>query len=221
MKGPVITRDQVKTLLDTPFLRVVDLQYAEGRHYYNATRRPVDELAATRTREAFQSMTPDAATCLVVLRTPGDPPRMLLMREYRYPAGRFLISPPAGLLDPEDRAEAEPALAAARREIREEAGITAEPTRLELINPLVFSSPGMTDESNALVLAVYDLPDLSCINQRGAVGSECFDGYRLVTREEAETLLRDGRDSEGNFYSVFTWACLTWFASGRWEARAD
>ena len=217
MKGPTITEAQVKTLLDTPFLRVFDLQYAEGRHYYNASRRSLENLAAVKTDESFRTMLPDAVTCIVVLRTPGEAPRLMLMREYRYPAGRILTSPPAGLVDPSDRKEENPLFAAAKREIREESGISSAPSRMEVVNPLLFSSPGMTDESNALVLAVYDLPDLSQLNQDGAEGSELFDGFMLLTKEEAEALLRAGRDEDGTFYSVYTWAALTWFVSGLWE----
>ena len=217
MKGPTITPDQAHSLLETPFLRVADLQYAQGRHYYVATRRPLDQLAAVRPEEEFLRLPPDAATCIVILRTPSQEPRLLLMREYRYPAGRFLLSPPAGLMDPEDLETDQPALTTALREIREETGISAAPSRLELVSPLLFSSPGMTDESNALVLAVYDLPDLSQLNQNGAVGSECFDGFRLLTRQEAAEVLRRGRDEEDHFFSIFTWAALTWFVSGLWE----
>lgn len=217
MKGPTISKDQVKTLLDTPFLHVVDLQYAEGRHYYNASRRSIEKLAAIRTDEEFRIMLPDAVTCIVIIRTPDAEPRLLLMREYRYPAGRILTSPPAGLVDPADQQEENPLLVTAKREIREESGITSEPTRIEVVNPLLFSSPGMTDESNALVLAVYDLPDLSELNQDGAEGSELFDGFKLLTREEAEKTLREGRDEDGYYYSVYTWTALTWFVSGLWE----
>ena len=32
MEKPVITKECVKPLLETPFLNVADLQYAEGRH---------------------------------------------------------------------------------------------------------------------------------------------------------------------------------------------
>ena len=217
MKGPTITEAQVKTLLDTPFLRVFDLQYAPDRHYYNASRRSLEHLAAVKTDESFRTMLPDAVTCIVVLRTPGEAPRLMLMREYRYPAGRILTSPPAGLVDPADREKENPLLTAAKREIREESGIVSEPTRMEVVNSLLFSSPGMTDESNALVLAVYDLPDLSQLNQDGAEGSELFDGFKLLTKEEAEALLRAGRDEDGTFYSVYTWTALTWVVSGVWE----
>ena len=215
--APDISRAHIVPLLDTPFLRVFDLQYAEGRHYYNATRRPLENLVAPMSGEDFRRMAPDAVTCIVILRLPDQEPRLLLSREYRYPAGRFLLSPPAGLLDPEDRSAPEPALSAALREIQEETGITAAPAMLRLVSPLVFSSPGMTDESNALALAVFDLPDLSSLNQKGAVGTELFDGFRLLSQAQAADVLRAGRDEEGHFYSVYTWGALTWFVSGLWE----
>lgn len=74
----------------------------------------------------------------------------------------------------------------------------------------------MTDESNALVCAVIQLDDTSSLTQAGAVGSECFDGFELLTKEEARTLLKNGRDSNGIFYSVFTWAALMYFVSDLW-----
>ena len=88
---------------------------------------------------------------------------------------------------------------------------------LYVINPLLFSSPGMTDESNALVCAVAHLDDLSCLSQQGAVGSECFDGFVLLTADEARETLKTGRDSEGCFYSIYTWSALMYFVSDMWK----
>ena len=34
---PEIKRENVKTLFESPYLRVADLQYAPGKHYYDAT----------------------------------------------------------------------------------------------------------------------------------------------------------------------------------------
>ena len=220
MKQPEITPACVETLLETPFLNVFDLRYAPGRHYYNATRRGADRLVCVQSEEDFQSLTPDAVTCVVLLRTPGSEPRLLLSYEYRYPAGRFLLSPPAGLLDQEDRSRPEPLFSAALREIREETGIRAEPTLLRVINPLLFSSPGMTDESNALVLALFDLPDLSSLSRAGAESTECFDGFCLLSPAEAREVLRRGRDEHGRFFSVYTGAALVWFAAGLWQEDA-
>ena len=218
MKGPVITLEQVKTLMDGRFVKVYDLQYAEGKHYYDASRREAKDLAAVKTEEEFRDMLPDAVSCCVILRSPGEEPRLLLSYEYRYPCGRFLLSPPAGLIDPEDRRSDDALLRTAVREIREETGLEVKPTdRLYVANPCVFSSPGMTDECNAMVCAVVDTPDLRTLSQEGAVGTEQFDGFLLATKKEAEEILRSGRDPQGFFYSVFTWIVLAWFAGGFWE----
>ena len=43
---------------------------------------------------------------------------------------------------------------------------------LEVINPCLFSTPGMTDESNALVKIVLNRDTLTGMSQDGAEGSE-------------------------------------------------
>lgn len=215
---PVIRKENIKSLFESKFIKIFDLQYAEGKHYYDATRRSADRLMAAMSPEEFRRALPDAVTCAVILLVKDEEPRLLLTREYRYPAGQFLLSPPAGLLDPEDEAEENPIVSAAKREIQEETGIRAgEEDTFSVVNPLLFSSPGMTDESNALVCAVMHPEDLSCLSQEGASGSECFDGFRLLSRREAEEILRAGRDSDGIFYSIYTWACLMYFVSELWR----
>lgn len=215
---PIIREENVKTLLDAKFIRVFDLQYAEGKHYFDATRRPLEKLVATKTDDEFKKMLPDAVGCVVILKIKDDEPKLLLAKEYRYPAGQFLLSPPAGLLDAEDETAADPVLSAARREIEEETGLTlSEEDSLTVINPLLFSSPGMTDESNALACAVIHLNDTSALTQQGAVGSELFEGFELLTAAEAREILKNGRDREGLFYSVYTWAALMYFISDLWK----
>ena len=215
---PVIRKENVVSLFESRFIKVFDLQYEEGKHYYDASRRPIEKLMATKSDEEFRNALPDAVTCVVIVDVKDDEPKLLLTREYRYPTGQFLLSPPAGLLDKEDEDQAEPLLCTAKREIEEETGIIMKDTdSLYVINPLLFSSPGMTDESNALVCAVAHLDDLSCLSQQGAVGTECFDGFVLLTQEEARETLKTGRDSEGCFYSVYTWSALMYFLSDMWK----
>ena len=144
---------------------------------------------------------------------------MRLTREFRYPVGGYVLSVPAGLIDPEDEGNESPQLAAAAREIQEETGIVISGTdSLKLVNPLVFSTPGMTDESNALVCSVVHPTGEFRLTQEGAVGSEKFDGFVPVTKTDAEKLLKTGRDADGNFYSAYTWMALMYFVSGMWEA---
>ncbi len=215
---PTIKKENVKPLFDSKFIKVFDLQYEEGKHYYDATRRSLDQIAAVKSEEELRTMLPDAVTCVVILNIKDEEPKLLLSKEYRYPAGQFLLSPPAGLLDPEDANTENPILTAAKREIKEETGLTiTEKDSLFVINPLLFSSPGMTDESNALACAVVRLEDNSVLSQDGAVGSECFDGFELLSEEEAMEILKNGKDKNGIFYSVYTYCCLMYFVSDLWR----
>jgi len=243
---PIITKECVKTLCDAKYVKLYDLQYAEGKHYFDATRRSVDDLVAVKTDEEFKTMLPDAVTCAVILV--GDEEedevgakkgvaKLLLSREYRYPAGRFLLSPPAGLIDPEDKEGYENGLPAdealistAKREIKEETGITVSADdKVFVIDQFLFSTPGMTDESNGLVCAVINVKEAvaasngkgksieDILTSEGAVGTEVFDGFVLVDEKEAREILKAGRDSYDNFFSVYTWCVLMYFVSGMWK----
>ena len=132
--------------METKFIKVFDLQYAEGRHYYNATRRSADDLVAVKSTEEFQNMLPDAVSCIVIWNPSKGEPKLLLNREFRYPAGQFLLSV-----------------------------------------------------------------------QDGAEGSECFDGFSFLTKEQAQKILKDGVDEYGIFYSVYTWTALTYFVADMWK----
>ncbi len=202
----------VDTLLDTRFVKVFDLRYAPGRHYYEATRRERKDLVAEKDETAFRSMVADAVSICVVWHTEGREDRMLLNREYRYPLGQTVLSVPAGLIDPEDRGKdrEEAVRRAAERELFEETGVTVgERDRFSLLHPCLFSSPGLTDESNAMArIDLYGHGE-SELNQSHAEGSEKFEGFRLVTREEAKALMR------GEPMSVYTWIGLAAFVMAK------
>lgn len=218
MNKPIITKECVRALYETKIINLYDLQYEEGRHYYNATRRAKEDIVATKSAEDYKVMPPDAVSCVLVLRHKGAEPRLLLSREYRYPAGQFLLSVPAGLIDEKELTREEAVKNAAIREIREETGLTVKETdRVEILSPFLFSSPGLTDESSAFVLVEAEVDDLNVLNQDGAVGSERFDGFVLLTKEEAERVLRQGYDDEGISYPMITWMALICFVSELWK----
>ena len=218
-KMPKITKDCVETVVDKKFLRVFDLKYEEGKHYFDATRRPLEKLVAPMGEEEFKAMTPDAVSCVVIVELPGKEPVLLFSYEYRYPTGRFLLSVPAGLMDPEDQEKDNPLIETAKRELFEETGIVVDEKRDEIfvINNLLFSSPGMTDESNGLVCVKLRLENLDMLDQTGAIGQEFFNGFELVTKEKAKELIKSGVDDKGHFYSVYTWAALMYFISDLWK----
>ncbi len=209
MTGGEINKNRIETLYETRFLKCFDLQYAEGKHYYEASRREGKNLVARLSDDEFRKMLPDAVTIAVVLHLPGNETRLLMSYEYRYPVGQFLLSPVAGLLDPEDKNSPDPLVSAAVREIKEETGLSVkESDRVYVLNPCAFSTPGMTDESNAFLCAEITLDSLDALNQNGAEGSELFDGFELLDRERARKIFASGRDEHGNFYSLAAWMVL-------------
>ena len=218
MNKPVITRDCMVPCFESKFLNVYDLQYAEGRHYYDASRHKQDDYTVLKSDEEFKEMLPDAVTCFVIIKPTEGEPKLLLEKEFRYPCGRFLAGPPAGLMDPEDKTAECPQFQTARREIFEETGLkVGEGDKMFMVSPLAFSTPGMTDESNALVCAVLNRDDLSALTTAGAEATECFEGFLLLDREAAKRYLKNGRDDRGFYYSMYTWAALMYFVSDMWQ----
>jgi len=161
-------------------------------------------------------MLPDAVSCVVIID--GEEPHLLMNYEFRYPTGQYLLSVPAGLIDAADKDKAEPIIETARRELKEETNIElSDKDRVEIINPLLFSSPGMTDESNALVCVVINSEAGLNVNSDGAEGTECFNGYEMLSKEDAMRILKQGKDDKGIFYSIYTWAALMYFVSDMWK----
>ena len=56
---PEIKKENVRTLFESRFIRVFDLQYEEGKHYFDATRRSADNLMAIKSEEEFRSALPE------------------------------------------------------------------------------------------------------------------------------------------------------------------
>jgi ADP-ribose pyrophosphatase len=85
----------------------------------------------------------DAVVIVPVLRNPGEPPRLVLVKEFRVPAGEYVHGLPAGLLEPGERVED-----TIRREVLEETGM--EVVAVKRVTQPLYSSAGLTDESVAL-----------------------------------------------------------------------
>jgi ADP-ribose pyrophosphatase len=105
--------------------------------------------------------------------------RLVMVRQYRYAAGRFLLEIPAGTLEPgEDPEET------ARRELREETGYTAE--TLHSIGSF-FSAPGFCDE----VIHLFQAEGLTPGEQDTDFGEE-IDLVEIPVEEGRRQLVKGG-----------------------------
>jgi 8-oxo-dGTP pyrophosphatase MutT (NUDIX family) len=103
----------------------------------------------------------------VVIAAVDEVDRIVLVRQYRHPIGRFQWEIPAGLLD----VDGEPALAAARRELAEETGLQA--TEWHTLTDLA-TSPGISSETVRVFLA-RGLSDVDDADRYVAHGDEEAD----------------------------------------------
>ena len=94
-----------------------------------------------------------------------DEDRVLLVKQYRHPAGHYLWEPPAGLMD----SAGESALATAKRELYEEAGCVAEHWNVLLD---WFNTPGGSTEAFRCFLARGVAEHSDGRPQRGAEESD-------------------------------------------------
>lgn len=94
---------------------------------------------ASRSEKPYSGPHNDAVLMVPILHQPGHPPRLVLLREYRIPAGDYTVSVPAGLIDPGESVED-----AIHREMYEETGLKV--TAIKRITQPLFTSTGLTDE---------------------------------------------------------------------------
>jgi len=114
-----------------------------------------------------------------------DDERVLLIRQYRHPVGRFLFEPPAGLLD----APGEPAWRTAARELAEEAGYEAATWNVLLD---VYLSPGGSSEA----IRIYQARDLTALpagREHTGEAEEAHLPRAWVPLDEARDLVLTGR----------------------------
>jgi ADP-ribose pyrophosphatase len=95
----------------------------------------------------------DAVVIVPTLVNPGEPPRLVVINEFRVPISGRVFGFPAGLLEPGESVED-----AARREMAEETGFDV--VKVKRVSPAVYASSGMTDEAAALAFVdVRSTPD--------------------------------------------------------------
>nr|WP_152883773.1 NUDIX domain-containing protein [Streptomyces adustus] len=196
--------DRVGRDLDrNPDVVVRDVELtSQGWHVLRRTTidyRRRDGRWVTQQRETY-----DRGNGAVVLPYDTDRGRVLLIRQFRYPAyvnghpDGMLVEAAAGLLDGDDP------LAAIRRESAEELGITLGPIAHVLD---AYMSPGSVTERLHFYAAPYTPAD-----RTGSGGGLEEDGEDIEVLElpftEALAMVRDGRITDGKTVMLLQWAAL-------------
>jgi ADP-ribose pyrophosphatase len=100
-------------------------------------------LYASRHSQPRDDRNGEAVVIVPILRLPYEPPRLVMVKEFRVPIGDYIYAFPAGLLDP-----GESVADTVRRELLEETGM--EVTALKRLTQPLYSSSGLTDEAVAM-----------------------------------------------------------------------
>jgi ADP-ribose pyrophosphatase len=126
----------VRKLTDERWINLFSAEYDNNGHHGRW-------VFASRKKEPYTGRSADAVIIVPVLRNPGEPPRLVMVREFRVPVGDYIIGLPAGLIDPGEGVEE-----TVRRELLEETGL--ELSRIERVTQPLFPSSGLTDEAVAM-----------------------------------------------------------------------
>jgi ADP-ribose pyrophosphatase len=127
----------VRKLTNEKWLNLFEAQFEHNGHkgHWLFASRKADP-TAKRNR-------PDAVVIVPLLLAEGQPPRLVMIREFRVPANGYLYAFPAGLLEDGEKIEE-----CVHRELREETGL--EVVRFKRITGPLYSTAGLTDETVAL-----------------------------------------------------------------------
>lgn len=128
--------------------------------------------------------------------------KLILIRQFRYPVGDYIYELPAGLVD-----DGEDVYEAAIREMFEETGLhfTPDENKLSCFGKPYFSSPGMTDETCAIV-AGYCKGNPTNANQEASediqvIFADTLECYRILKEEKTDMRT--------------AWAILMWIMSDK------
>lgn len=156
-------------------------------HAFRDTVRLPD--GSSTTREYVKH--PGAVMIIPLLEVPGQPLRLVLERQYRYPVRQVMTEFPAGKLDP-----GEDPLSCARRELAEETGYTARQwARAGVLHPVISYSTEFIEVWFARGLAA---------GPRQLDAGEFLDVFTATAAELSEGC-RDGRVTDAKTLGGLLW----------------
>ena len=173
---------KVKKQSDNPFLNLYKLDAVdrEGKvfDYYFVSRRD-EEHIKLKTKDN----TPEGIVVYAV--TDEEKPRLLVIKEYRYPLDEYIYELPAGIIDPGEVAEQ-----SAVREINEETGFDLKVYKggNEAFRRPFYMGPGFTDESNGTVFGTIHVEEV----EQQLESAERIQ-VMLADKEQVKRILKEER----------------------------
>ena len=167
---------QTKTLVEGPFLKFCETEFVDnnGREskWWWATRptRAVMIIPIVRNPQARSKDTGGYEFNH----------RIVVTKEYRVPIQGYEWGFPAGLVDGKESIEA-----TAERELKEETGLNL--TKILEVTPFTYNSPGMSDESIAMVYCEAE----GEISQDGNEGTEDITTYLMDKNDVLDLMKKD------------------------------
>ena len=145
----------------------------------------VDKDGINRSWESVERKKCSGAVLMIASLVPSG--KLILIRQFRPPAGKYVLEFPAGLIDPGENPEE-----TAIRELREETGYHGE---VISISPPGYSSPGMTGETVHIARMTVNE------SEQGALQTDFDPGENietiLISPEDLPALIRQ-ESSLGN-----------------------
>lgn len=135
----------LKVLAKTNFLSLYNADYinkgGKEKTWTIATRKSKEAL-----EEQFFQGKEDKMDAVVILAYHKEEKKLVAIRQFRVPLNNYVYELPAGLIDNNDDI-----ISTVERELKEETGLKLEEVIENKIGNKLYLSPGMTDESVALV----------------------------------------------------------------------
>lgn len=181
----------VEGLVETKYLSLYKLdvvnKVGNNKEWLLASRKDIKEVKDIYLNKKEHSI--DAVLIVPIHKETG---KLVLVKQIRVPINDFILELPAGLIDDEEDFSS-----AVEREIKEETGLDLISINRELTKQNLYVSPGMTDESVALVYCI-------CSGELSADYLEVDEEIEpiMISKEEAKEILNN------NSYKLDIRACL-------------
>lgn len=169
---------EVTTLAKTKFLSLYNAKYenkcGKENNWTIASRKSIDVLKGQLIDEKE-----DKVDAVVVAALHKESKKLVIIKQFRVPINDYIYELPAGLIDHNEEIKY-----TLNRELKEETGLTVVDVLENKGSDKLYLSPGMTDESVALVYCLCE----GEISKEFLEDDEEIEGL-LISQEEAKELL--------------------------------